>query len=191
MHLQGTTAGSTTAIRYKYHRNGRGGGLMRFGLGCADAGRTSGQDRVAVANTSTAVSCCWTVVHATPKANYRQALSCSYGVHILYSCRQQQTERLAGRQIARLSRSELVLQIATCRRPAETAWRPCRFQSITAAKTPVFNQPMSLIGSCAGPGQGKSCEARLGAGDLNWRSPDTHNGLTWAAATRATRKPLR
>lgn len=75
-------------------------------------------------------------------------------------------ERLAGRQIARGSRSELVLQIATCRRPAETAWRPCRFQSITAAKTPVFNQPISLIGSCAGSGQGESCETRLGAGDV-------------------------
>lgn len=33
MHLQGTTASSTTAIRYKYHRYGRGRGLMRFGLG--------------------------------------------------------------------------------------------------------------------------------------------------------------
>lgn len=56
-------------------------------------------------------------------------------------------ERLAGRQIARQSRGELVLQIATCRSPSETARRPCRFQSITAAKTPVFNKPMSLNGS--------------------------------------------
>lgn len=77
MQLQGTTACSTTAIRYKYHRYGRGWGLMRFGLGCADAGQSRGQDRVAVANTSTAVSCCWTVVHATLKPIYRQALSCT------------------------------------------------------------------------------------------------------------------
>lgn len=90
-------------------------------------------------------------------------------------------ERLAARQTARQNRSELVLQIATCRSPSETARRPCRFQSITAAKTPVFNKPMSLNGSLRRVWPRQSCETRLGAGDLYWRSPDTHNGSTWAA----------
>lgn len=120
---------------------------------------------------------------ATLNANYRQTLSfirtgCIYSNYI-----QADSSRWRDRHA---SRANWCCGLRLAAAQQKQHGDPCRFQSITAAKTPVFNQPMSPKEACAGSGQGKSCETRLEAGDLYWRSPDTHNGSTWA-----TRKLLR